>query len=132
MARPARAGTGARGRVGDPVSERELAVLRLLATELPLREIGGRLYVSRNTVKTHVRALYRKLGASRRGDAVARAHERGLLRVRAAGPANGGLQGGGFGWLARPRDRSVEGVAIYGSPRPIDCDTLWRPSNPRR
>jgi LuxR family maltose regulon positive regulatory protein len=61
------------------LSERELAVLRLLATDLSQREIGSQLYVSFNTVKSHSRSLFRKLGVSRRGDAVARARELGLL-----------------------------------------------------
>jgi LuxR family maltose regulon positive regulatory protein len=54
-------------------------VLRLLPTRLSLREIGSELYVSQNTVKTHVRSIYRKLAASSRADAVARARELGLL-----------------------------------------------------
>ena len=66
--------------VGDELSDRELAVLRLLATELSQREIGDALYVSMNTVKTHARHIFRKLGASGRDDAVARARDAGLLR----------------------------------------------------
>jgi LuxR family maltose regulon positive regulatory protein len=62
----------------EALSERELAVLRLLASPLSLREIGAALYVSLNTVKTHTRALYRKLGASGRAEAVARAGQLGL------------------------------------------------------
>jgi LuxR family maltose regulon positive regulatory protein len=54
-------------------SEAELSVLRLLATDLSLREIGGRLFRSLNTVKTQTRELYRKLGVSSRADAVRRA-----------------------------------------------------------
>jgi LuxR family maltose regulon positive regulatory protein len=68
---------------GDTVAEeltaKEHEVLRLLATRLSRREIGQRLYVSLNTVKTHQRALYRKLGAEDRAAAVARARELGLL-----------------------------------------------------
>ena len=51
----------------------ELAVLRYLATDLSQREIGARRYVSLNTVKTHTRELYRKLGVHSRPEAVARA-----------------------------------------------------------
>jgi LuxR family maltose regulon positive regulatory protein len=61
------------------LSERELAVLRLLASKLSQREIAGELYVSFNTVKTHTRAIFRKLGASSRAEAVERARELGLL-----------------------------------------------------
>jgi LuxR family transcriptional regulator, maltose regulon positive regulatory protein len=74
-AAPARAG----GRTGDDLSERERAVLRLLATELSLREIGAELYVSLNTVKTHVRNIYAKLRVSSRAEAIDRARELGLV-----------------------------------------------------
>jgi LuxR family transcriptional regulator, maltose regulon positive regulatory protein len=61
------------------LSERELAVLRLLESKLSQREIAGELYVSFNTVKTHTRAVFRKLGATSRAETVARARELGLL-----------------------------------------------------
>ena len=64
---------------GEELTSKELEVLRLLATRLSRREIGERLYVSLNTVKTHQRALYRKLGAENRSAAVDRARELGLL-----------------------------------------------------
>jgi LuxR family maltose regulon positive regulatory protein len=62
-----------------PLSERELTVLRLLATDLSQREIGSELYLSLNTVKTHARRIFSKLGVSSRDEAVARGRERGLL-----------------------------------------------------
>jgi len=65
--------------LGDELTEREFAVLRLLATNLSQREIGAALYVSLNTVKTHTRGIFRKLGASSRGEAVERARSRSLL-----------------------------------------------------
>jgi LuxR family transcriptional regulator, maltose regulon positive regulatory protein len=65
--------------VGEELTSKELEVLGLLATPLSRREIGERLYVSLNTVKTHQRALYRKLGAEDRSAAVNRARELGLL-----------------------------------------------------
>jgi LuxR family maltose regulon positive regulatory protein len=61
------------------LSERELSVLRLLASELSQREIGSQLYVSLNTVKGHVRSIFRKLGVTTRADAVARGRELGLI-----------------------------------------------------
>jgi LuxR family maltose regulon positive regulatory protein len=64
---------------GQELSERELGVLRLLHSPLSLREIGAELYVSLNTVKTHTRNIYLKLGAGSREEAVARGRERGLL-----------------------------------------------------
>jgi LuxR family transcriptional regulator, maltose regulon positive regulatory protein len=60
---------------GDELSERELGVLRLLRTELSLREISSELYVSLNTTKTHVKRIYLKLGVSSRADAVQKARE---------------------------------------------------------
>jgi LuxR family maltose regulon positive regulatory protein len=61
------------------LSQRELAVLRLLPSQLSLREIGDEMYVSFNTVKTHARNIYAKLRVSSRADAVARARELQLL-----------------------------------------------------
>ena len=63
----------------DALSERELEVLRLLVTDLSIRDIGDRLYVSRNTVKSHIGRLYRKLNVSSRSAAVARAHSEGVI-----------------------------------------------------
>lgn len=57
----------------------ELRVLRFLPTHLSFREIGLRLHVSANTVKTQARAIYRKLGVGSRSEAVARARRLGLL-----------------------------------------------------
>ena len=64
---------------GEELTAKEHEVLRLLASPLSRREIGARLYVSLNTVKTHQRSLYRKLGVDSRGAAVDRARELGLL-----------------------------------------------------
>ena len=64
---------------GDRLTEREMAVLRLLRGSLSLREISQELYVSPNTVKTHAQAIYRKLGVSSRNDAVLRGREAGVL-----------------------------------------------------
>jgi LuxR family transcriptional regulator, maltose regulon positive regulatory protein len=63
----------------DDLSDRELAVLRLLPSGLSQREIGGELFVSLNTVKSHIKSIYRKLGADSRADAVQRARELRLL-----------------------------------------------------
>jgi LuxR family maltose regulon positive regulatory protein len=61
------------------LSERELTLLRLLASELSQREIGSELFISLNTVKGHVKSIFRKLGVTSRADAVARGRELGLL-----------------------------------------------------
>jgi LuxR family maltose regulon positive regulatory protein len=63
----------------EPLSERERAVLRLLPTLLSYPEIAGELFVSVNTVKTHVKTIYRKLDATSRRDAVTRAREMRLI-----------------------------------------------------
>ena len=64
----------------DPdLSERELVILRLLAGELSQREIGSQLYVSFNTVKSHTRSIFRKLGVTTRAGAVDRGRELGFL-----------------------------------------------------
>lgn len=59
----------------EPFSERELEVLRLLATNLDAPEIAEKLVVSANTVRTHIKNLYRKLNAHSRHEALARARE---------------------------------------------------------
>lgn len=61
------------------LTSREEAVLRSLRGSLSLREIGEELYISPNTIKSHTRAIYRKLGVSSRHDAIRRAQERGIL-----------------------------------------------------
>ena len=62
-----------------PLSTAELRVLPYLQTHLTLPEIGARLFVSRHTVSSEVSAIYRKLGASSRSEAVDRATALGLL-----------------------------------------------------
>ncbi|MFJ1702588.1 LuxR C-terminal-related transcriptional regulator [Kitasatospora sp. NPDC088346] len=65
--------------VVEPLSPRELEVLGQAAQLLSTEEIAAELYVSANTVKTHLKSIYRKLGAARRSEAVHRARELGLL-----------------------------------------------------
>ncbi|MFF7971587.1 LuxR C-terminal-related transcriptional regulator [Streptomyces sp. NPDC007905] len=65
--------------VVEELSAREREVLRRLAQMMSTEEIAADLYVSVNTVKTHLKSVYRKLGVNRRGDAVRQARERGLL-----------------------------------------------------
>ena len=61
------------------LSAAELRLLPLLSTHLSFREIGERLYISQNTVKTQAISVYRKVGASSRSEAVQRLQEIGLL-----------------------------------------------------
>jgi LuxR family maltose regulon positive regulatory protein len=63
----------------EPLTDAELRVLRLLPSDLTYREIAQQLYVSLNTLRTHARRVRRKLGATTRADAVAKARELGLL-----------------------------------------------------
>jgi LuxR family transcriptional regulator, maltose regulon positive regulatory protein len=62
-----------------PLSEKEKVVLRYLPTLLSNEEIAGEMFVSVNTVKTHLKSIYRKLAVSQRRDAVRRARELRLL-----------------------------------------------------
>ena len=65
--------------IGDPLTKRELAIIRLLQGSLSLAEISSELYLSANTVKTHARNAYRKLGAHSRSEAVLIARQRSLI-----------------------------------------------------
>lgn len=65
--------------VTEPLSQREHEVLERLAQMMSTEEIAADLYLSVNTVKTHLKSLYRKLAATRRGEAVRRARELHIL-----------------------------------------------------
>jgi LuxR family transcriptional regulator, maltose regulon positive regulatory protein len=65
--------------LGESLTDRELSVLRLLPTSLTQRQIGEELFLSINTVKTHVKSIFRKLEVESRAEAVARARRLGLL-----------------------------------------------------
>jgi LuxR family maltose regulon positive regulatory protein len=67
------------GVASDALSERELDVLRLLATDLSGPDIASELVVSLNTLRTHTRHIYEKLGVDSRRAAVSRARELGLI-----------------------------------------------------
>lgn len=69
----------AAGELPEPLSDREREVLRLIAANLSNQDIADTLVVSLNTVKTHIRRLYDKLGVSSRLEAVERARELALL-----------------------------------------------------
>jgi LuxR family maltose regulon positive regulatory protein len=64
---------------GGVLSDRELTVLRLLASRLTTTEITGALFVSANTLKSHMKSIYRKLDVSSRADAVREGQARGLI-----------------------------------------------------
>ncbi len=63
----------------EPLSKRELEILRLVAQGLSNQEIGQQLFIALDTVKGHNRNLFAKLGVQRRTEAVSRAHELGII-----------------------------------------------------
>jgi LuxR family maltose regulon positive regulatory protein len=73
-------------RLREPLSKAETRVLRYLPTGLSVTEIADQLYLSVNTVRTHMRHVYDKLGAHRRHEAVERARALGLLAPSARRP----------------------------------------------
>ena len=68
-------------RMTEPLTAAEWRVLELLPTHLTEAQIADELFVSRNTVKSHLRGLYRKFSVSSRAQAVERARELGLLHT---------------------------------------------------
>ncbi len=72
-------GTGPGVGLVDPLSERELEVLRLLASDLGGPDIARQLIVSMNTIRTHTKHIYTKLDVNNRRSAVSKAHQLGLL-----------------------------------------------------
>ncbi len=63
----------------EPLTERELEILRLLPTELSTRELAEHLVVSINTIKTQLRSIYAKLDAHSREEAVEKARALNML-----------------------------------------------------
>ena len=63
----------------DALSDRELEVLRLLGSDLDGPAIARKLFVSLNTVRTHTKHVYTKLGVNSRRAAISKAHQLGLL-----------------------------------------------------
>jgi len=83
-AQPRSVAVGSPAPAGGPevvqdLSDREMEVLRYLAEMLSTAEIAATMYISVNTVRTHIRSILRKLAVSRRNQAVRKARERGLL-----------------------------------------------------
>jgi LuxR family transcriptional regulator, maltose regulon positive regulatory protein len=76
---PKAAGNGSAGDAGPPLTASEMAVLRLLHSHLTNQEIADALFLSVNTIKTHLRSTYHKLGVTSRRDAVARGRRLQLL-----------------------------------------------------
>ncbi|PZR53232.1 helix-turn-helix transcriptional regulator [Xylanimonas oleitrophica] len=64
-----------------PLTRREQVVLSNLAEDVTLEQIATKLFVTRNTVKSQVRSVYRKIGVSTRADAVAWARQAGITAL---------------------------------------------------
>jgi ATP/maltotriose-dependent transcriptional regulator MalT len=74
-----RQGRGQAGPPADPLTAREETVLKMMRGSLSLCEIARELQVSKNTIKSHTRAIYRKLGVAERSQAVRRARDLGIF-----------------------------------------------------
>ncbi|MFT2689785.1 LuxR C-terminal-related transcriptional regulator [Clavibacter zhangzhiyongii] len=100
----------------DPLSERERAIVACLAEGLTVAGIAARLFISPNTVKSHVRSAYRKLDASTRAEAVDRARALGHdLR-----PGSGAWIPPGSAW-SRTTPGTTQGADPRGDRRPERC-----------
>jgi DNA-binding NarL/FixJ family response regulator len=66
---------------GDPLTSREIDVLKLLAKGRSNKEIGSDLFISESTVKSHVKSMFEKLHVRSRTEAIAAANQRGLLQL---------------------------------------------------
>ena len=71
-------GRGGKGLVA-PLTERELTVLEYLPRRIRNQDIADDLYITVNTLKSHLRGIYRKLGVADRDEAITRANQLGLL-----------------------------------------------------
>ncbi len=94
-------------------------MLELLPTHFTEQQIAEQLFVSHNTVKTHLKCVYRKLGVSSRAEAVQRAHEAGLLleRLTPAQPVSAGMT-----VRRRRRVRAGRAAGSYSRPNlPPSC-----------
>jgi len=65
--------------LSEPLTKREIDILRRLSSGLPITQIAGTLHISHNTIKTHLKSVYRKLNVESRAQAVERGKELLLL-----------------------------------------------------
>jgi LuxR family maltose regulon positive regulatory protein len=104
----------------EPLSQAEVRVLRYLPTNLTVPEIADQLYLSVNTVRTHTRHIYDKLGAHRRHEAVELARGCGLLApsTRRQGPRSTALVPTRRARSDEPASRQL--VSGHGPGRPVN------------
>ena len=74
-----------KGVLREPITDAEMRVMALLSTHYTIEEIGRTLFISRNTVKAHLRSIYRKLEVTSRTEAVAATRALGLDRIAPSG-----------------------------------------------
>jgi len=72
--------------LAEPLTERELEVLRFLPSRLTVREIANELYISQNTLKFHLKVIYRKLGVNSRAGAATRVRSLGQVHLQSQRP----------------------------------------------
>ena len=81
---PAAAGPEVTAAGGSMLTSREIDVLRLLSSRLTSHEIAQALFISMNTLKSHLKSIYLKLGVNSRAEAVSAASTRGVLHAGAS------------------------------------------------
>ena len=113
--------------LAEPFTARELALLQLLPTEMTQRELGERLIVSFNTVKSYNRSIYRKLGVSSRSEAVQVAHDLGLLDATSP-PEQAPTEADPPAPKDKPESHNAA-CLLYTSPSPRDATLSRMPSS---
>lgn len=112
-------------RLGQELTERETQVIRGAANGLGNADIGRQLYLGEDTVKTHMRIAFQKLGATSRAHAVALALQQGVLTLRDIQPTNGTPGAPHRPPRAVQRVRALLADWRHASPPPPHLITTW-------